>query len=75
MKIFQSLNKPCRQKGSVTLVVLTLLSIMVVLETAEFAAARHLDSDLRLIEKRQLQRLNRPSPKQATILNDHQPHG
>ncbi|HXC98780.1 MAG TPA: hypothetical protein VN048_05520 [Verrucomicrobiae bacterium] len=75
MKIFRSLNKPRRQKGSATLVVLTLLSIMVVLETAEFAAARHLDSDLRLIEKRQLLRLNRSSPKQTTILGDHQFHG
>jgi hypothetical protein len=72
MKTLCHLNN---RKGSATVVVLALLSIMVILETAEFAAARHLDSDLRLIEKRQLQRLNRPSPKQTTILNDHQPHG
>jgi hypothetical protein len=56
-------------------IVLALLSIMVILETAEFAAARHLDSDLRLIEKRQLQRLNHPSLKQTTIPNNDQPRG
>jgi len=71
----KTIRHPNNQKGSATVVVLALLSIMVILETAEFAAARHLDSDLRLIEKRQLQRLHHPSPKQATIPNNNQPHG
>ena len=70
----KTLHHPNNRKGSATVIVLALLSIMIILETAEFAAARHLDSDLRLIEKRQLQRFNRPSPKHANIPNNHPLH-
>jgi hypothetical protein len=75
MNTLPSLIRPDRRKGSATLVVLSLLSIMVILETVEFAAARHLDSELRLIERRQLQRLNRPPPKQSAAAHDNPTHG
>jgi hypothetical protein len=60
-----------RRRGSATLVVLGLLSIMAIYVTIQFTAALRLQSNLRLIEKRQLQRLKTQTPASThTLLNN-----
>jgi hypothetical protein len=75
MNIPHRLTKPRHQAGSATIVVLALLSIMAIYVTVEFAAARHVDQNLQLIEQRQLQRLRLPQPKPAAALHDQPAHG
>jgi len=59
MKIF-SLHFPkrSRQNGSVVLVFITLLSIMVILATANSKALFYLHRNIKLVEQRQIERLN-----------------
>jgi len=59
MKILRSMiTRPRPEQGSATLVLLALLAIMVMLTLADNTALLRLRSELRLIEHRQVQRLN-----------------
>lgn len=59
MKIFSPhFHKRSRQNGSVVLVFITLLSIMVILATANSKALFYLHRNIKLVEQRQIERLN-----------------
>jgi type II secretory pathway pseudopilin PulG len=63
-----------RRRGSAMLVVLALLGIMTAMVTADFMAARGLDRELKLLEKRQTQRLGgRPTAGQFPATNHPAP--
>ena len=47
-----------RQNGSTVLVLITLLTIMVMLATANSKALFHLHQEIKLLEKKQVERLN-----------------
>ncbi len=56
-----------RQDGSTVLVLITLLAIMVMLATANSKALFHLHREIKLLETRQIQRLN-ASPSNNVIV-------
>jgi len=59
MKIFQShFTERRRQNGSAVLVFITLLAIMMILATAGSKALFHLHEEIKLLEQRQVERLN-----------------
>lgn len=55
---FSDSSKRHRQNGSTVLVLITLLAIMVILATANSKALFHLHREIKLLETRQIQRLN-----------------
>jgi hypothetical protein len=55
---FADLSPRRRQDGSTVLVLITLLVIMVMLATANSKALFHLHREIKLLETRQIQRLN-----------------
>ena len=59
MKIFQShFTRHRRRDGSVVFVFIALLAIMVILVTANSNALFHLQQEIKLMEQRQVERLN-----------------
>ena len=54
-------SRPRRQRGSAVLVLLILLVIMVLLALANTGALIHLHKELKLLEHRQVERLNAQS--------------
>jgi hypothetical protein len=74
MKLRESRNTGHR-RGSATLVVIGLLSIMAIYVTIQFTAALRLQSNLRLIERRQLQRLKTQTPASTVASHDQPAHG
>jgi len=55
---FSESSAPNRQNGSTVLVLITLLAIMVILATANSKALFHLHREIKLLENRQVLRLN-----------------
>ena len=55
---FSDSSKRHRQNGSTVLVLITLLAIMVILATANSKALFHLHREIKLLENRQVLRLN-----------------
>jgi hypothetical protein len=51
-------SKESRQNGSAVLIFITLLAIMVILATANSKAISHLHQGIKLLEQRQIERLN-----------------
>ena len=51
-------SRPHRQSGSAVLLFITLLAIMLVLITANSSALLHLHRELKLLDQRQIKRLN-----------------
>jgi hypothetical protein len=59
MKISPSIySRPHRQSGSTVLIFITLLAIMLMLVTANDSALLHLHRELKLLDQRQIKRLN-----------------
>jgi hypothetical protein len=59
MKIRQyHFNRPVRQNGSIVIVFLTLLAIMMILVAANSSALTRLHRETKLLEHRQIERLN-----------------
>ena len=61
------------RRGSAVVVVLALLSIMMIMITADFITSNTLQSDLKLIEKNQVQRLEGRPPDARPGLTNAQP--
>ena len=51
-------SRPHRQSGSAVLIFITLLAIMLMLVAANSSALLHLHRELRLLDQRQIKRLN-----------------
>jgi hypothetical protein len=51
-------SRPHRQSGSAVLIFITLLAIMLMLITANSSALFHLHRELKLLDQRQIKRLN-----------------
>ncbi|HLX72425.1 MAG TPA: hypothetical protein VKV04_22630 [Verrucomicrobiae bacterium] len=69
MKILSShFHKRNRQKGSVVLVFITLLAIMVILATANSKALFYLHRNIKLVEQRQIERLNASQTNTVSIV-------
>ncbi|MGO9588377.1 MAG: hypothetical protein ACLP2Y_19565 [Limisphaerales bacterium] len=51
-------SRPHRQSGSAVLLFITLLAIMLMLITANSSALLHLHRELKLLDQRQIKRLN-----------------
>ena len=51
-------SRPHRQSGSAVLIFITLLAIMLMLITANSSALLHLHRELKLLDQRQIKRLN-----------------
>ena len=68
MKIFPSnFTERPRQNGSAVLLFITLLAIMLMLITANSSALLHLHRELKLLERRQIERLNASQTNATTI--------
>jgi hypothetical protein len=68
MKIFFSDSpKRSQQNGSAVLVFITLLAIMMILVTANSKALFFLDQDIKLVEQRQIERLNASQTNTVSI--------
>jgi hypothetical protein len=68
MKIFFSHSpKHSQQNGSAVLVFITLLAIMMILVTANSKALFFLDQDIKLVEQRQVERLNASQTNSISI--------
>jgi hypothetical protein len=65
MRIFLSTGKRRREHGSAVAVVLALVAIMLIYMGANLVALRSLDRELKLLEKKQLQRLRQAAPSRA----------
>lgn len=57
-----------RQNGSVVLVFITLLAIMVILATANSKALFYLHRNIKLVEQRQIERLNASQTNTVSIV-------
>ena len=64
---FADLSPRRRQDGSTVLVLITLLVIMVMLATANSKALFHLHREIKLLETRQIQRLNASQTNTMTV--------
>ena len=64
---FADFSKHRRQNGSTVLVLITLLVIMVMLATANSKALFHLHREIKLLETRQIQRLNASQTNTMTV--------
>ncbi|HKW30101.1 MAG TPA: hypothetical protein VJT54_12250 [Verrucomicrobiae bacterium] len=64
---FAYLSPRRRQDGSTVLVLITLLVIMVMLATANSKALFHLHREIKLLETRQIQRLNTSPSNNVTV--------
>jgi hypothetical protein len=64
---FVDYSKRRRQDGSTVLVLITLLVIMVLLATANSKALFHLHREIKLLETRQVQRLNALQSNNVTV--------
>jgi hypothetical protein len=64
---FVDFSKRRRQNGSTVLVLITLLAIMVVLATANSKALFHLHREIKLLEHRQVLRLNASQTNTVTV--------
>jgi hypothetical protein len=67
MKIHRTSRRK-RESGLITLVFVVLLTIMMILVTAESASLIHLHSDLKLLEKQQIKRLDNAGTNTATTV-------
>jgi hypothetical protein len=68
MKIFLSHSpKHGQQNGSAVLVFITLLAIMMILVTANSKALFFLDQDIKLVEQRQIERLNASQTNTSSV--------
>jgi len=56
-----------RQSGVAIIVILAMLSIMLVYMTANLQSVHHLGRELKLLEQRQVQRLNSRSPATNSV--------
>ena len=65
MKIHRTSSRK-RESGLITLMFVVLLTIMMILITAESASLVHLHSDLKLLEKQQIKRLNNAGTNTTT---------
>ena len=64
---FADFSKRLRQNGSTVLVLITLLVIMVMLAIANSKALFHLHREIKLLETRQIQRLNASQTNTMTV--------
>jgi len=64
---FADFSQRRRQNGSTVLVLITLLVIMVMLATANSKALFHLHREIKLLETRQIQRLNASQTNTVTV--------
>jgi len=65
MKISHSNHARRHERGSATLIVFILLSIMAILVVANVRSAVRLQREIRQLETKQIQRLQAPAPTQA----------
>jgi len=67
-------SRPHRQSGSAVLLFITLLAIMLMLITANSSALLHLHRELKLLDQRQIKRLNASQTNiTATAISPGQP--
>jgi len=64
---FVDFSKHRRQDGSTVLVLITLLAIIVLLATANSKALFHLHREIKLLEIRQVERLNASQTNAVTV--------
>jgi hypothetical protein len=74
MKIKLSTSSRSARRGSAVIFILMLISIIVIFMTASFASVKILDDELKLIDKRQKQRIGQ-QPARPTAPTKINPQG
>ena len=67
MKILYSSSRTAGRRGSAVIIVMTLLAIMSILVTVNVVAVNSLRREVRLIEKKQRERLTPNPPRKAEV--------